>query len=398
MAQTFTSLSAPQVMLWGVLFFGGIYLGFGALTWLLTKRVLPALGIGRVLDPRPLQPGQLRRELGQSGVSVLIFGLGMVFPWGLLQLGWARLDGDARWRQVALEILVLAVWNDVHFWLNHRLLHTRWLRRFHGPHHRSFVTTPWATYSFHPIEALMLGNVILLPMVVHDFSFWALAAVPVFSLFFNCIGHSNYDFFTGVSYSHWFAASRRHHLHHAMHNGNYGFQFTFMDRLFAPASRPTRPIRSSRPFTRKCTRTLARRMAQRPLPEARHRLQRLRNWRDWQSLVYLAALPALAAWQWVHGFSAVLYALMLFLTLGVGVIHHNHVHLRMWRGRRMNRLTDFWITLLQAIRHSCSGPRTWATTIATGMVRRTWRAPTGSAATPTTCAATCCIRFRRRGC
>jgi lathosterol oxidase len=30
MAQTFTSLSAPQVMLWGVLFFGGIYLAFGA--------------------------------------------------------------------------------------------------------------------------------------------------------------------------------------------------------------------------------------------------------------------------------------------------------------------------------------------------------------------------------
>ena len=149
MAQTFTSLSAPQVMLWGLLFFGGIYLGFGALNALLTRRVLPALGIGRVLDPRPLQPGQLRRELTQSGISVLIFGLGMVFPWGLLQLGWARLDPDAGWRQIAAEIVVLALWNDVHFWLNHRLLHTRWLRRFHGPHHRSFVTTPWATYSFH---------------------------------------------------------------------------------------------------------------------------------------------------------------------------------------------------------------------------------------------------------
>src|SRR5687767_12957124 len=149
MAQTFTNLSVLQVMCWGLIFFGGIYLGFGALNWLLTRRVLPALGIGRVLDPRPLQPGQLRRELAQSGVSVLVFGLGMVFPWGLLQLGWARLDADAGWRQVAAEVLVLAIWNDVHFWLNHRLLHTRWLRRFHGPHHRSVVTTPWATYSFH---------------------------------------------------------------------------------------------------------------------------------------------------------------------------------------------------------------------------------------------------------
>ena len=38
---------------------------------------------------------------------------------------------------------------------------------------------------------------------------------------------------------------------------------------------------------------------------------------------------------------------MLFLTLGIGVIHHNHTHLRMWRGRWANRATDFWITLLQ---------------------------------------------------
>ena len=77
------------------------------------------------------------------------------------------------------------------------------------------------------------------------------------------------------------------------------------------------------------------------------RLPSLRNGRDWQSLAYLAALPALAAWQWVYGFWWPLYALMLFLTLGIGVIHHNHTHIRMWRGRWTNRATDFWITLLQ---------------------------------------------------
>lgn len=83
-------------------------------------------------------------------------------------------------------------------------------------------------------------------------------------------------------------------------------------------------------------------MAQRP-----ELLPRLRHWRDAQSLAYLVALPAAAAWQWVHGFNVLLYAAILFLTLGVGVIHHNHAHLRMWRGRRANRLTDFCLTLLQ---------------------------------------------------
>lgn len=232
MGAIFASLSAVEVMLWGLAFFSGIYLLFGGLTWLLTHHLLPALGIGRPLDPRPLAPGQLRREFGLSFVSVLIFGLGMIFPWGLIQLGWATLTPHASAGRIALEILALVAWNDIHFWINHRLLHTRWLKRFHAPHHRSVVTTPFATYAFHPIEALMLGNVILLPMVVHDFSFWSLASVPVFSLFFNCVGHANYDFFPRVSYAHWFAASRRHHLHHACYHGNYGFQFTFMDRLF----------------------------------------------------------------------------------------------------------------------------------------------------------------------
>ena len=79
---------------------------------------------------------------------------------------------------------------------------------------------------------------ILAPMLVHDFSFWSLASLPVFSLVFNNIGHANYDFFPRASYGHWFAASRRHHLHHACHAGNYGFQFTFMDRVFGTRLAP----------------------------------------------------------------------------------------------------------------------------------------------------------------
>lgn len=71
------------------------------------------------------------------------------------------------------------------------------------------------------------------------------------------------------------------------------------------------------------------------------------NWRDLQSLGYLIALPLLVLWQWHFGISWPLYLCELFLTLGVGVIHHNHAHLRIWRNKLLNRFTDLWISMLQ---------------------------------------------------
>ena len=216
---------------WG--FFTLIYLSFGTFNWLLTHYLMPHLRHGGVLDPRPITPGQLRRELGLSALTITLFGVGMVVPWGLLQLGWSRFAVAPSSMRILIEILALLVWNEIHFYANHWLLHSRWLRRFHVPHHRSIVTTPWATYAIHPVEALMLGNVLIIPMLVHDFSFAALLATPLISLLFNSIGHSNYDFLPDADRDRWWLnGARRHHLHHACYHGNYGFMFPFMDRLF----------------------------------------------------------------------------------------------------------------------------------------------------------------------
>ncbi len=73
----------------------------------------------------------------------------------------------------------------------------------------------------------------------------------------------------------------------------------------------------------------------------------LKHWRDLHSLGYLVLQSALLVYLWGTGFNALVYALVLFLTLGVGVIHHNHAHLTMWRSKRLNRMTDIWLTALQ---------------------------------------------------
>lgn len=222
-------------MFGGVLFFAALYFGSGVLTWMLTRHLAPALRFGRLLDPRSLASGQIRRELGASCVSILIFGVGLVLPWSLLQFGWARFAVDPSWTRIGIEIIVLFFWNEAHFYANHRLLHMPLMRRFHAPHHRSHVATPFSTYSFHPVEALLLGGVPLIPMLLHDFSFSALLSLPLMSIALNNLGHSNYEFSAQAPARGWRGASRRHHLHHACYHGSYGFLIGIFDRWFGTA-------------------------------------------------------------------------------------------------------------------------------------------------------------------
>jgi sterol desaturase/sphingolipid hydroxylase (fatty acid hydroxylase superfamily) len=132
--------------------------------------------------------------------------------------------------RVALELLALLVWNDIHFYAIHRTLHyPTLLRAVHAAHHQSIVTTPWSTYAFHPVEALLLGSVLLPPMLLWSFTPLALALLPILSLTYNVIGHSNFSALPRRW--RWLSNAQDHHLHHACHRGNYGFLFTFMDRL-----------------------------------------------------------------------------------------------------------------------------------------------------------------------
>jgi fatty acid desaturase len=77
----------------------------------------------------------------------------------------------------------------------------------------------------------------------------------------------------------------------------------------------------------------------------------LRNWRDWQSVFYLLALPLLILLLWHIELSSILqvvaYFSLLFLFVSIGCIHHHHAHLRMWKNKYLNRLTDWLLCIFQ---------------------------------------------------
>lgn len=223
----------PVVFAFTTLGFLFLYFGLGTATRALVTRVLPARGIGRPLSSRALAPGQVAREMRQALLTIVLFGgFGVLTAVGVRAGWWAVVP----WRHplaVALEVAVLVVWNDVHFYAVHRLLHTRWLfQRFHREHHRAIRPTSFSTYAMHPVEGFLLGTVMVCVQPFHAFSLPTLLLFPLVSITLNNIGHSSYDFAPGVSVWHPLAGSRRHEAHHREVRGNYGFLFPALDRLF----------------------------------------------------------------------------------------------------------------------------------------------------------------------
>jgi len=81
----------------------------------------------------------------------------------------------------------------------------------------------------------------------------------------------------------------------------------------------------------------------------------LRNPLDLLSLACLVTWPALLALLygqaldgWAHGLA---YALLIYLNLALVVIEHNHMHLRIWRRRGLNRITDTLLSMFTG--HAC---------------------------------------------
>ena len=180
------------------------------------------------MDKRPLRNGQIGWEIRRSLISILVFSVYGLLTFLAWRNGIVRVEFQPSWYKVAGDVAFLVVWNEVHFYCMHRLLHTRWLyRHVHRIHHESVIPTPFSTYSFHWLEAVLLGSVMILPMFFFKFSGAALLALPVMSIALNTIGHCNYNVFAKYPSIH--SASLEHSMHHLRVGGNYGFYLPLLD-------------------------------------------------------------------------------------------------------------------------------------------------------------------------
>jgi sterol desaturase/sphingolipid hydroxylase (fatty acid hydroxylase superfamily) len=179
-----------------------------------------------------MRDGQVRQELLLSALSILVFAVQATTLVWMLRKGWLVIAWDRVLWHLLWELPVLYFWNEIHFFLVHRLLHWGPLyRSVHIWHHRSVLTTPFSAYSFHPIESFLLGAVMPLALVFHAFSPWSLLALTVMSLLLNVSGHLPHERIREA----WVFAlphSRYHNRHHREFNAHFAFSFPPLDHWF----------------------------------------------------------------------------------------------------------------------------------------------------------------------
>lgn len=185
----------------------------------------------RIQDhPRAAQVG---RELFWSTISILIISVLLTGTWLTAEAGWSRGYFDVAehgWAYLVASVAIMAVVHDTYYYWAHRAMHHRLVfRHVHKLHHTFTNPTPFASYAFHPLEAIVevawyAPVAFVLP--VHPV---AVAAYIVVLTVFNVISHLGYEFYR-PQVARWFITSTHHNMHHARGKGHFMLYFNLWDR------------------------------------------------------------------------------------------------------------------------------------------------------------------------
>lgn len=132
--------------------------------------------------------------------------------------------------------IFIIFFHDTYFYWMHRLMHHPLLyERVHKVHHLSKDPTPWASFSFHPIEAVLeIGFVPLLIFTI-PLHFSSLIILSMWQIIFNVMGHLGYEMFPRKMMQNpvlkWVNTSTNHNMHHKFVKCNYGLYFNIWDIL-----------------------------------------------------------------------------------------------------------------------------------------------------------------------
>jgi sterol desaturase/sphingolipid hydroxylase (fatty acid hydroxylase superfamily) len=138
------------------------------------------------------------------------------------------------WQPVLLGTVAYIAFSDAYFYFAHRMLHSRWLyQKVHIIHHRSINPTPFATYSVHPLEALINFSYIFPLLFLIPISWELFIALQIAMDIASIGGHFGLDPIPRSAWKSWWGrwltTPTHHNLHHQAPHFNFGLYWRGWD-------------------------------------------------------------------------------------------------------------------------------------------------------------------------
>ena len=219
------------LQLYGLIFLYFIFLYFAlAPIFLWVCKLLNRQNIVHKIIDKEVTQKQIYWEMRHSLKSIFIFGFSAFPVIYLVRIDAIGLLPDTLFN-VIIGVIILTIWNEVHFFVVHRIMHLPFfMKNVHVVHHKSITPTVYSVYSFHWFEALLLSTVPLTLVLFVPLSPIAIFVYPLASILLNYAGHCNYRFGHGLG-ADWKLFGTQHNAHHAKFTKNYGFASNMLDKI-----------------------------------------------------------------------------------------------------------------------------------------------------------------------
>ncbi|MGI0486758.1 sterol desaturase family protein [Pantanalinema rosaneae CENA516] len=180
----------------------------------------------------------IQHDIQLSILASAVFALAAAFILSAYRLGITRLYSDFQqyglW-YLGVSYLLILVLQDAYFYFTHRLFHHPLLFSWwHQGHHRSRYPTPWTSFAFDPLEAIVHSLFLVGIVFVVPLHFITLIAVMTTMTIWAVLNHLGIDRLP-ASFPHhwlgrWFIGPAHHSVHHLKYTVHYGLYFTFWDK------------------------------------------------------------------------------------------------------------------------------------------------------------------------
>jgi len=209
-----------------------------------------AFGIFWMWKKKYFEPYRIQSKFPESSKikTEIIYSISTFFIFALVGVGIyvARITGNTKiylsisdygYPYFFFTIVLSIVLHDAYFYFIHRLMHQKLLfKHVHMVHHYSNNPSPFAAFSFHPIEAVLEAGIVPLIVVTFPIHPLAILSLLLFMTLLNVLGHLGYELypnnFVKSKWTNWNNTSTHHNLHHQKFNCNYGLYFNWWDKLF----------------------------------------------------------------------------------------------------------------------------------------------------------------------